>query len=63
MKFDQMVQQFCKYKNKLLDTILAYRALKSVNLREDNEKLKMATIRDIILDEKMIQMKKEMVGK
>lgn len=60
IEFDDMVQQLSECDIKLLNAVLAYRALKSTNLGEDNEKLIIATIWDITLNEMTVRIKKVM---
>lgn len=59
IEFDHMFQQLSEHDIKLLEAGLAYRPLKSANLEEEKEKLKMATIRNIILNEMTVQIKKK----
>lgn len=54
-----MVLQLSNQDIKLPDVVLRYRAFKSVNLGEVNEKLIMATIKDIKWNEMMVQIKKK----
>ena len=48
-----------EYKISLLDPVLAYGALKSANLSESNEKLIMATVNDVALEDMMLQIRKD----
>lgn len=50
IEFDCIIQQPVEYKIKLPDAVLAYRAQKSTSLGEDNEKLIIATVREITLN-------------
>ena len=59
VEFDSMVQKLREHDIKLPDAVLAHRALKSANLREENEKLVVATVKEASSQE-MIQIKKIM---
>ena len=60
IEFDRMVAQLKEHKIVLPEPVLAYRALKSAVLGEDNEKLVLATVRDVTLDDMMFQIRKVM---
>ena len=60
IEFDRLVQQLKEHKITLPDPVLAYRALKSASLSEENEKLIMATVSDITLNDMMTQLRKVM---
>ena len=60
VEFDRMVQQLREHDIKLPEVVLAYRALKSADLGEENEKLVVATVRELTLKEMMLQIRKIM---
>ena len=58
VEFDRLVQQLKYYDIDLPEPVLAYRALKSANLSEENERLVRATVPDITLKHMMKQLQK-----
>ena len=58
IEFDRMVEQLKEYKISLPDAVLAYRALKSANISEENEKIIMATVKDLNVKDMMSQIRK-----
>lgn len=51
MDFDRLVQQVKEYKISLPDPVLAYWALRSSNITEENVRLIPATVNDNMMDE------------
>ena len=56
VEFDRLVQQLKHHKMELPEPVLAYRALKSANLSENDERLIRATVKEIKLDSMMLQL-------
>ena len=62
IEFDRLVAKLKTHKITLPEPVLAYRALKSANLKPEDEKLVKATVSDLTLKEMGNQLKKVMKG-
>ena len=56
VEFDRLVEQLKQHKIELPQPVLAYRALKSANLSDNDERLIRATVKEIKLDAMMLQL-------